>query len=119
VWSSMKGMGGGVAARIVGCCIGTADARQAASCNQVDANVRDLARAQRSVVHGRMPRCARALFLLLTACAVVHEEPAVRGLPIDDWRAPLSAVWVGHATVLLRIGRRNVIADPNLGGSIV
>src|SRR6266850_457008 len=81
--------------------------------------VKQLARPQRSVVHERMPRCARALLLLLTACAVVHEEPAVRGMPLDDRRASLSAVWVGHATVLLRIGRRNVIADPNLGGAIV
>jgi N-acyl-phosphatidylethanolamine-hydrolysing phospholipase D len=55
---------------------------------------------------------------LLAGCLVAHEEPAVRGLPRDDRMAPVSAVWVGHATVLLRVGRRYVLADPNLGGSI-
>ena len=40
-------------------------------------------------------------------------------MPIDDPRASLSALWVGHATVLLRFGRRFVLTDPNLGGAIV
>jgi L-ascorbate metabolism protein UlaG (beta-lactamase superfamily) len=40
-------------------------------------------------------------------------------MPVDDPEASLSAVWVGHATVLLRLGRRFVLTDPNLGGAIV
>src|SRR5690349_10729961 len=65
-----------------------------------------------------MRRACCILVLLLNGCAVVYEQPAVRGMPLDDRRASLSAVWVGHATVLLRIGRRYVLADPNLGGAI-
>jgi N-acyl-phosphatidylethanolamine-hydrolysing phospholipase D len=64
----------------------------------------------------------RRLLLLLPlvcGCLVAHEEPAVRGLPRDDRAAPISAVWVGHATVLLRIGNRTVLTDPNLGGAIL
>src|SRR5216684_2015045 len=60
-----------------------------------------------------------ALLPLVCGCLVAHEEPAVRGLPRDDRAAPLSAVWVGHATVLLRIGNRTVLTDPNLGGAIL
>jgi N-acyl-phosphatidylethanolamine-hydrolysing phospholipase D len=56
---------------------------------------------------------------LLTGCLAAHQEPAVRGLPLDDRAAPLSAVWVGHATVLLRMGRRVVLTDPNLNGALV
>jgi N-acyl-phosphatidylethanolamine-hydrolysing phospholipase D len=40
-------------------------------------------------------------------------------MPRDDPGATLSAVWVGHATVLLRFGRHYVLTDPNLGGSIL
>src|SRR5256885_1306647 len=40
-------------------------------------------------------------------------------MPIDDPEASLSAVWVGHATVLLRLGRRYVLTDPNLGGALL
>ena len=43
-----------------------------------------------------------AVLPLVCGCVVAHQEPAVRGLPPDDRAAPLSAVWVGHATVLLR-----------------
>jgi len=64
------------------------------------------------------------LVVLVLACAAVgcaaaRHEPAVRGMPIDDPDAALSAVWVGHATVLLRMGRRFVLTDPNLGGDIL
>jgi len=59
------------------------------------------------------------LLPLVSGCLVAHEEPAVRGLPRDERSATLSAVWVGHATVLLRIGRRTVLTDPNLGGAIL
>jgi N-acyl-phosphatidylethanolamine-hydrolysing phospholipase D len=55
----------------------------------------------------------------LAACAAAHHDPAVRGMPIDDPEATLSALWVGHATVLLRFGRHFVLTDPNLGGAIV
>ena len=64
-------------------------------------------------------RCVCVLHLLLTGCALAYEQPSVRGMPLDDRRAAVSAVWVGHATVLLRIGRRYVLADPNLGGAIL
>jgi len=60
-----------------------------------------------------------ALLPLVCGCLVAHEEPAVRGLPRDDRAAPLSAVWVGHATVLLRIGNQTVLTDPNLSGAIL
>jgi len=65
--------------------------------------------------------CVRWTWLLLPllGCAAAHHEPAVRGMPVDDPAASLSALWVGHATVLLRLGRRNVLTDPNLSGSIV
>jgi L-ascorbate metabolism protein UlaG (beta-lactamase superfamily) len=67
-----------------------------------------------------MRSAALSLFaLLFCGCLVAHEEPAVRGMPRDDRSAPVSAVWVGHATVLLRIGSRTVLTDPNLGGAIL
>jgi L-ascorbate metabolism protein UlaG (beta-lactamase superfamily) len=55
---------------------------------------------------------------LLAACAGPPREPAVRGLPKDDPSATLSVVWVGHATVLIRLGHRFILTDPNLGGAI-
>lgn len=55
---------------------------------------------------------------LLYGCAAAHHEPAIRGLPRDDPDAALSVVWVGHATVLIRLGHRFVLTDPNLGGSL-
>ena len=64
-----------------------------------------------------MRHCA-ALAPLLAGCAVAYQQPAVRGMPRDERMAALSAVWVGHATVLIRLGHRYVIADPNLGGAI-
>ena len=60
-----------------------------------------------------------AVLPLVCGCMVAHQEPAVRGLPPDDRAAPLSAVWVWHATVLLRIGNRTVLTDPNLSGAIL
>jgi L-ascorbate metabolism protein UlaG (beta-lactamase superfamily) len=64
-----------------------------------------------------------AACLLCSSCAafapVPPVAPAVRGLPKDDPGAALSAVWVGHATVLLRLGHRYVMTDPNLGGSLL
>src|SRR5256885_1404417 len=67
-----------------------------------------------------MRSAALSLFaLLFCGCLVAHEQPAVRGMPRDDRSAPISAVWVGHATVLLRIGNRTVLTDPNLGGAIL
>lgn len=56
---------------------------------------------------------------LLIACAGPRREPAVHGLPKDDPSATLSVVWVGHATVLIRLGHRFVLTDPNLGGSLL
>src|SRR3954465_5315567 len=70
-----------------------------------------------SARRGRSPLLL--ISLLFCGCMIAHEEPAVRGMPRDDPRAPVSAVWVGHATVLLRIGNRTVLADPNLSGSII
>jgi len=32
--------------------------------------------------------------------------------PLDDPQASFSAVWIGHATVLMRFGRQRVLADP-------
>ena len=63
---------------------------------------------------------ARALFAmsLVAACAGPRREPAVRGMPIDAPTAPLSVVWVGHATVLIRLGHRYILTDPNLGGAL-
>jgi L-ascorbate metabolism protein UlaG (beta-lactamase superfamily) len=52
------------------------------------------------------------------ACAA-RLQPAVRGLPVDEPHAAVSAVWVGHATVLLRIGRRTVLLDPNLSNELL
>ncbi|MBS2022684.1 MAG: MBL fold metallo-hydrolase [Deltaproteobacteria bacterium] len=56
---------------------------------------------------------------LASACLTVPRAPAVSGLPPDDYAAPFSAVWVGHATVLMRFGRTTVMADPNLGNNIL
>jgi L-ascorbate metabolism protein UlaG (beta-lactamase superfamily) len=55
---------------------------------------------------------------LIAACAGPRREPAVRGLPKDDPDAALSVVFIGHATVLIRLGRSFVLTDPNLAGSI-
>jgi L-ascorbate metabolism protein UlaG (beta-lactamase superfamily) len=61
--------------------------------------------------------------LLLTSCAalgpVPPHKPAVEGMPLDEPGSPLSAVWVGHATVLLRFGNHYLLTDPNLGGALV
>jgi N-acyl-phosphatidylethanolamine-hydrolysing phospholipase D len=69
-----------------------------------------------------MRRCLLALPALL-ACALVRPlppaAPAVQGLPLDDEGATFSAVWVGHATVLLRFGHRTVLTDPNLRGALL
>src|SRR5205807_8793362 len=69
---------------------------------------------------GAMGRVVAALVVpsLIAACAGPRREPAVRGLPKDDPAAPLSIVWVGHATVLIRLGRRYVLTDPNLGSAL-
>jgi N-acyl-phosphatidylethanolamine-hydrolysing phospholipase D len=54
------------------------------------------------------------------ACAEVPERPsAVRGLPHDDRSAPFSAVWIGHATVLMRFGGTTLLADPNLADHLL
>jgi N-acyl-phosphatidylethanolamine-hydrolysing phospholipase D len=66
---------------------------------------------------GRMRR-SLLFFLPMLACASASREPAVRGLPKDDPSATLSVVWVGHATVLIRLAHRYVLTDPNLGGNI-
>ena len=67
-----------------------------------------------------MHRALSALVIpsLFVACAGPRREPAVRGLPRDDPSATLSVVWVGHATVLIRLGHRYILTDPNLGGAI-
>jgi len=67
---------------------------------------------------------ARALSALLVAgplacCAGPRREPAVRGLPRDDPMAALSVVWIGHSTVLIRLGHRFVLTDPNLSGGML
>lgn len=58
---------------------------------------------------------AAALSPLLLACNLDfgHRPPAVHGLPVDDARAPISAVWVGHSSVLLRLGDKTIFADAN------
>ena len=68
-----------------------------------------------------MRRLLNALVLpsLIAACAGPRREPAVRGLPKDDPGSTLSVVWVGHATVLIRLGHRFILTDPNLGGSML
>lgn len=64
------------------------------------------------------PTALFALSLALTALAGCVTDchtrpPAVRGLPSDDTASPISAVWIGHASVLFRLGGHQVIADPN------
>jgi len=60
------------------------------------------------------------LLSLLSACAAARHEPAVRGLPLDDSEnATFSAVWIGHATVLMRFGAHRILIDPNLSGAIL
>ena len=66
---------------------------------------------------------AASALVLACGCAALAPippcPPAVQGLPRDEPSASLSAVWVGHATVLLRLGHRYVLTDPNLGGSLL
>ena len=66
-------------------------------------------------------RAAVPLAALLTlGCATMPKiPPAVRGMPRDDAAASLSAVWIGHATVLVRLGHRYVLTDPNLSGTLL
>jgi L-ascorbate metabolism protein UlaG (beta-lactamase superfamily) len=60
------------------------------------------------------------LLALLASCAAAPPRPpAVEGMPADDLRAPLSAVWVGHATVLLRFGHATLLTDPNLSDRVL
>jgi N-acyl-phosphatidylethanolamine-hydrolysing phospholipase D len=56
--------------------------------------------------------------LFFIGCVSTTREPAVRGLPRDDPAAVLSVVWVGHATMLIRLAHRFILTDPNLGGNI-
>jgi L-ascorbate metabolism protein UlaG (beta-lactamase superfamily) len=56
--------------------------------------------------------------LFFTGCVGATREPAIRGLPRDDPSALLSVVWVGHATMLIRLAHRFILTDPNLGGNI-
>ena len=56
--------------------------------------------------------------LFFFGCVSTTREPAVRGLPRDDPAAVLSVVWVGHATMLVRLSHRFILTDPNLGGNI-
>lgn len=51
------------------------------------------------------------------ACAATR-MPVIFGLPLDHDDARLSAVWIGHATVLLRFGKEYVLTDPNLSGAL-
>jgi N-acyl-phosphatidylethanolamine-hydrolysing phospholipase D len=53
--------------------------------------------------------------LVLAGCVTdCHSRPpAVRGIPVDDASAPVSAVWIGHATVLFRLGEHQIVADAN------
>ena len=72
-----------------------------------------------------MPKAQLAALALCgtTACAafapVPPREPAVQGMPLDQPRSALTAVWAGHATVLIRLGKRYVLTDPNLGGALM
>ena len=60
-------------------------------------------------------RATVLLVALLVSCATMPPQaPGVRGLPPDDHSAPFSAVWIGHATVLMRFGTHTILADPNL-----
>jgi len=52
------------------------------------------------------------------ACAAIARPPAVRGLPLDDRTVSFSAVWIGHATTLLRFGDVHLLTDPNLNGAL-
>ena len=68
----------------------------------------------------KMRRAALVAGLLLAACAEIPPHPAaVQGLPPDDHGAPFSAVWIGHATVLMRFGATTLLADPNLADHLL
>lgn len=62
--------------------------------------------------------CTIVLVLLLACACGVRRPPAVHGLPKDDFEAPFSAVWIGHSTFLLRLGRVHLLTDPNLSGTL-
>lgn len=53
--------------------------------------------------------------LLLAGCNLDfgHRPAAVHGIPVDDSSAPVSAVWIGHSSVLLRLGDKKILADAN------
>ncbi|WP_373047431.1 MBL fold metallo-hydrolase [Vulgatibacter sp.] len=61
---------------------------------------------------------ACAALLAGAACAALHRPPAVQGLPVDDPEVAFSAVWIGHATVLLRFGGVHLLTDPNFAGTL-
>lgn len=64
----------------------------------------------------RTPLLLAATALLALAGCVTDmssRPPRVSGLPRDDAAAPISAVWIGHATVLMRLGTKTVLADAN------
>jgi L-ascorbate metabolism protein UlaG (beta-lactamase superfamily) len=69
-------------------------------------------------------RTPRALFSALALAAAAGCLSPPRPLPprdglADDRAAPLSAIWVGHATVLLRLGRSTLLTDPNLADRVL
>lgn len=59
------------------------------------------------------------LSLCLLGCVTIPRAPAVAGLAPDDRGDSFSAVWIGHATLLLRFGDRVLLTDPNLNDRIL
>lgn len=78
-------------------------------------------RRSRSPMTSRSPLrpALLALAAASAACVMVPRPAPVLGLPPDDPGAPFSAVWVGHATVLMRFGGITLLTDPNLSDRIL
>src|SRR6478752_6963953 len=53
------------------------------------------------------------------ACTYIPRTASVTGMPPDDRSSSFSAVWVGHATVLMRFGKTTVLTDPHLSDTIL
>jgi L-ascorbate metabolism protein UlaG (beta-lactamase superfamily) len=49
----------------------------------------------------------------------LHTVPRPRVPDLSDWNQQgLSAVWIGHATVLIRIGNKTILTDPVMGNRV-
>lgn len=62
---------------------------------------------------------ARRAWLQITSRAVEPDEPRVLALDVDEMsRMPLAVAWLGHSTLLVRVGAQWILTDPTFFGHV-